>query len=411
MLVPWTSQVPSPARAAEPPDPAARLQVVIKSVYIHDDREGLFSGDGEFELHGHISDLSPYRGLVTMATRKFGGGTRDTITFGPEGLVPGAGDSSHDAEASEALGFAVYAGRRYGLYFFMVEIDPYENNEIMGEVNFYVDTAEPGLGIGTHSLRSRWQGHLGDYTITFEIRRTPLPDLHPTSIEVLSIPGGGETVCLGVENVGQKNAGPFEMVFRIDGQDVPGGTVAAGALPMGQSGKLCLPVALPFGQHKLSVDVDEDRVVAEMNELNNSFARQFFRTVGGGAGTLPPLVADPGAPAQPPDLVVTSVKVARSADGTGTCKGDEINYLFAQVKNVGQGPADEFAVRLEVRGDLKMEKVYIQALAAGAAVDVRFPTDDMNAGPQLVKAIADGDNEVSEKDETNNGLEITATCD
>ena len=115
--------------------------------------------------------------------------------------------------------------------------------------------------------------------MTFEVRRAPLPDLHPTSIEVLPNPGGGDNVCLGVENLGQKDAAPFEMVFRLDGQDIPGGTVAAGGLAAGQSGKLCLPAApMSLGQHQLSVIVDQARAVPEMDEAQQR----------PGAGVRPP---------------------------------------------------------------------------------------------------------------------------
>ena len=42
--------LPSPVRAAEPPGPVTRLQVVVKSIEIVDDREGSLSGAGEMDF-------------------------------------------------------------------------------------------------------------------------------------------------------------------------------------------------------------------------------------------------------------------------------------------------------------------------------------------------------------------------
>jgi subtilase family serine protease len=105
------------------------------------------------------------------------------------------------------------------------------------------------------------------------------------------------------------------------------------------------------------------------------------------------------------------VQVARNADGSDTCKGDAGNYVLAKIKNSGQVAAGQFTVRLAVNGNLKQEQVYVQGLSAGPTIDVKLPTDDLNSGPQSVKVLADGDNEVSESDEGNNGKEVTADCD
>jgi subtilase family serine protease len=184
----------------------------------------------------------------------------------------------------------------------------------------------------------------------------------------------------------------------------------AGRLAVGQSGELCAPVTLPTGGlHTLSATVDEVRSVPEMNELNNSLEKRFASTLIDTQGAPELTIAPPAGPL--PDLQITSVRVARNTDGSGTCQGDQSNYVLAQVKNLGQTPAKQFAVRLAVNGNLKQEKVLVAGLPLGATVDVKIQTDDLNDGPQQVKVLADGDNEVAESDENNNSRAGTADCD
>jgi hypothetical protein len=413
-----------------------RLEVVLKVVRILDDQDWFGSGEMALNLGLRTCDVRaavhpcwdsadfPPRFLGGWA-QTFSADSGDILTI--DRAFPRPGDRLDGALQAEAVGFPAYPGHAYRLVFGMMELDPTsvelaqcftfvwcDPSPALGTVSLDLDEAN-GWGIGVHGrVRSfnHDEGQPGDFEITYEVRRAPLPDLHPTSIEVLPIPGGGESVCLGVENVGQQDAGPFEMVFRIDGQDVPNGTVAAGRLAAGESGKLCLPAELPRGVHTLSASADEPRGVLEMDERNNSFERQFVRLAGGGAvGGLPDGPSVVELPEEPADLVVTSLKVARQADGSGICQGDELNHLLAQVKNAGPGPAGDFALHLAVGGDLKQERVYVQALAAGATVDVTIPTDDLNDGTQTVAVIADGDSQVPEQDENNNAHEITADCD
>jgi hypothetical protein len=428
-------QRPAPARAATPPDPAARLQVVIKSVKIFDDHEWFGSGEMHLWTTMWICDV---RAAVSPCWRsedfpprhyaaasvEFSASSDSTVTLNR--VVPQPGDYAVGSDlVSMETGFTMNYGRFYRLQFGMWESDATvvelgqcftfvlcDPDPSLGEVHMDLNQ-QSEWGFGTRTMRSvREGGGPGDFQITFEIRRTPLPDLQPTAIELLQNPAGTDSVCLVVENVGEEDAGPFEMAFRIDGQEVPGGTLAAVGLAAGQSGKHCLQTELPRGVHKLSVYVDEDRAVAEMDEYNNRFEREAvirppgLAPTGVGTGGDAPAVGDPIRP----DLVVTSLKAARDANGSGQCEGGKTNYLFAQVKNVGPVAAGPFAVRVEVSGDLKNEKGSGAGLAAGATMEVTIPTDDLKDGSQPVKVIADGDNQVSEQDEGNNTYQITANC-
>jgi hypothetical protein len=284
----------------------------------------------------------------------------------------------------------------------------------VGRISFSVDEGN-GWRIGTHSNIRAYLDPAkrpGDFDLTFEIRRTPLPDLRPTSIDILPNPGGGENACVGGENAGQQDTGPWQVTIRIDDQDVPNGVQSAGRLPVGVTGKLCLPVTSPRGSHTLSAVADEQRAIAEMDEYNNTFSSQVVRLAGDGPIGQPEVgPSRVSTDTSRPDLTVATVRVARNADGNGSCVGDSSNYVHTQVKNGGQVAAGAFAVRLAVNGNLKLEKALVAGLAAGAALDVKPPTDDLNDGSQEVKVLSDGDSEVSESDETNNSREVTATCD
>jgi hypothetical protein len=432
LCLPW----PNPPKIvqAATPDPAARLQVVLNSIYIRDDQDWL--GQGEFRLHIRLvrcaanpcaySDEPPSTAYgwwavpigkqVWGADYTFNGSTGETVH--PNRVMPEPVYEPVSPYGSAAEGVSVYQGENYAMYIGMFERDIASvvqgPGQHMGRISFSVDE-QSDWRIGTHSnIRafSDSKGGPGDFNLTFEIRRTALPDLRATSIELLPSPGGGENACVGVENVGQQDAGPWEVTLRIDGQDVPNGVQAAGRLPVGVTGKLCLGVSIPPGSHTLSAVADEQRAISEMDEYNNTFSRQIVRLAGDGP-TGQPGVGQSGVNTDPsrPDLSVASVRVARNADGSGTCVGDSSNYVLAQVRNGGQAAAGAFAVRLAVNGNLKSEKVQVASLEAGAALDVKLSTDDLNDGSQQVKVLADGDSEVGESDESNNSREVTATCD
>jgi subtilase family serine protease len=139
-----------------------------------------------------------------------------------------------------------------------------------------------------------------------------------------------------------------------------------------------------------------------MDELNNAHTQLF---VPHALGDLPE-VSRVGTQ---PDLVVTQVRVARQADGSGDCALGQDNFVLVRVENLGAA-AGPFTVRFTVRGVLKAETGTVPGLDPGAAADLAIPTDDMTHSDQSVKAIADYDNQVAEADETNNALAINAHC-
>lgn len=433
LLLPTYAPPNAVRAAAEPEDPVARLQVVVKSVYIRDARESWLRGEGDIVLRVAIwrcnegipppcfndsgADYYVYRllypdeelrdkaGPIAWAEESFGSDSGETVRLNR--LVPRAGDRMWGGNTSEQVGFALYAGRRYVLTFVMIESDPVGLDDWMGQVFHFLDTEENGLGIGTHTASSSdtcIRGIVVEtkgpcYDITYEIRRTPLPDLKPIAIRTPDDRStAGDDVCVDVQNTGPEDALSFDFNFRVDG--LLNKTFVDAALAGGQTGAFCMQTNLPdHGRHQLSVFVDEGRKVAEMDELNNELERLFFAIPVAGVLT--------GVP----DLVVTSLEVFRQANGTGACAGGGTNYLFLKIMNKGSAAAGPFVVGLEVRGDRQKERLSVQGLAAGATNSYTMPTDDLKSGPQTVKVIADVDNQVSEQDETNNARQVTADCD
>jgi subtilase family serine protease len=120
----------------------------------------------------------------------------------------------------------------------------------------------------------------GPKSVVTRLRGIDLPDLHPTEIKVLPVPGSSQKLlCAAIENIGTANAGPFDVEFKIDGVVPPGGIVSAGKLDAGKNGELCVQTALPAkGQHVLSAVVDPADVVRETYETNNRFLRTYLGT-------------------------------------------------------------------------------------------------------------------------------------
>jgi len=433
------SALGSPAPMVAAAEPTARLQIVIKQVTIHDDREGALSGQGEMLLHATIwrcnegipppcfapgfdPEYGP-RGVEMVASLLHKGiaGTAEPIarmgrisfnastgaTVPLDRPVPQAGDLMWGGNTSEQLGFAVYAGRQYVVQFAIEETDGgFTDREYLGYVLHVVDAEEHGLGLGTHTARSVVDDgpRAGDYTITYEIRRTPLPDLRPSQITVHDLPGSAKKrVCTGVQNVDLVDAGPFELALRVDGVVPPAGRAVATGMPSGTGRELCVETELPAsGQHVLTTTVDDRRQVAEYDETNNVL-EQAYQPIGPTPTPTPrPALAD---------LTVGAIRVnGRVPDGKDDCK-DGRNDVAVVVMNGGTANAGAFAVRLQVDGaaDQTTEEA-VPGLEAGQEREVRFDDVRLKKGEREFTATADASKTVDESDEDNNARTVSARC-
>lgn len=268
--------VAEPALAPEQRDPAARLQVVIKNIIIHDDRDW---GEGDINIKVQIG-RSQGALLVESTLPEFGANSGDTKLVNR--IVPAAGDVMADASIGSAIGFPVYAGETYQLAISGVDKDPIFDDQLgvlMVDIN-----EQKGWGIGSRTERGTvglgwtWGVFYGEgpgfgrgpayFSVEYEIRRVPLPDFEPRII--LRDTGDGQFYCVEVRNVGERPSGLFQVAVRTDGTLLRAPTLPA--LAVSATTEHCvLRSELPAGEHLLSFRVDEARQIPEMNESNNLY--------------------------------------------------------------------------------------------------------------------------------------------
>src|SRR6185295_8717460 len=129
LFLPWPLGGAPSAVADHAPthDPAARLQLVVNSVYvIHDNDPSIFLGDGEIKLtsivmrcvHYHLGQCDEPTNLITD-TASFSAGDKETVPLNR--VLPAFG------------GFDVYDGGEYMLRIMALESDSVGADDYMGE--------------------------------------------------------------------------------------------------------------------------------------------------------------------------------------------------------------------------------------------------------------------------------------
>ena len=460
-------QLPPPSPSGRPGivhdhrDPDARLEIIIKSIKVHDDGESRLEWDGgEFWLGVELYRVRPGCatalsgegcGILRLSRRDiaFEADTDDTVILNQSISDKGSG---HDASIGPETGIPVWADQKYQLTIYGHEMDLQFHDDV-GKLNVVL-TAEDNWHIGTYTERGERVdgGPLGNefvvrpahLSVEYEVRLMPLPDLVPTRVEQVDVAGSpNDAVCMDVRNNGPAAAGPFQMTVLVDDAVVPNGIVEAGKLPAGQVGTLCTETTLPTSGEWLSVIVDDDRIVLEQHERNNRLDRRYgfnyssvpsvslppgVFTSGPGANVSPAaagaVVIDPRPAASPtpgpaaapsqarPDLTVSAIRVnGRVPDGKDDCK-DGKNDVSVVVKNAGIANADAFVVRLQVDGaeDQTAEKS-LPGLDAGQEREVRFDGVRLKKGERKLAATADAGKAVAESNEGNNSHEVVARCD
>jgi hypothetical protein len=421
----------APVRAADPPDPAARLQFVIHKIHIIDDEDWLGSGNEKFfvDLCGD-SLTSPYNrsfacgpGASSAYEYAYDASSGDDITV--ERVSPREGDYMEGGTSPEG-GIPVYAGQHYIFTADMFDRDPAYAFDTMGDIFVHVDE-EHNWGIGTHTVRSiQENGDPGDYELTFEIRRAPLPELLNRGIHIVDA-GDGLFYCVTVQNVGERPSGLIPLAVRADGALVRATTLPA--LDEGQTTEHCvIRSELPARQHQLSFMVDEARQIPEMNETDNYYEWKIpaiapAAGVTGATADPQPVNTAPGTAPSPqpkpsgtqpepsnaqPDLVVRAIRTnGQPIVGKTSCT----TGVTVVVRNDGKANADSFVLRLSVDGDKNQTSDRdVKGLAAGQEREVRFDDVRLKAGERVLGAIADADHSVDEANEENNDSKISVLC-
>jgi hypothetical protein len=453
-------------------DPAARLQVVIHTIHVVNDRDGRFTGDGDLTLTAEVWRCSGLTGpcaaggnAAQMAkfSQDFDLGSGKTKNM--ERIIPLAADVKENRTTSEEGGLVVVAGQRYLFQIDVVENDFADGDDYMGGVQKVMEQAN-NWAIGLYE--SEPAGHFadtslpddkgicagcsgiidGDYLVTYEIRTMPLPDLRPTGIRVAGhdAQSDQDTVCLGVVNEGLLDAGAFDMSLFVDRSLPVGGATSVAGLAAGATYEGCVATYLPkTGTHEMELIIDIYRMVPESNENNNDLAKPLARTAapagpatagnGGPVTNAPPSTADgaaetadagetktPGTKTTVPgpkttasptpgqaDLTVSTLKVnGQVPDGKDDCKAGK-NGVTVTVKNAGAARAEGFAVRLTVDGAEAGEQT-VNGLDAGKEREVRFGEVQLKKGEHQITASADAKETVSEADEENNEAKVSPRC-
>jgi hypothetical protein len=411
-------------------DPYARVQVVIKKIIVHDDTDW---GNGEiaisFTVNSSRNGCVPFSSsecetlLLSGALPEFSASNGTVKTF--ERSIPAYTDSTTDDAISPPFGIPLRPGTQYGISIRGDERDPTIDDR-MGILNILITDKDGQVQFGTRTER----GLLNDcdvfggcgtenakYSVEYEIRSAPLPDLRPVNIKIYDLPGNPKKlVCAAVQNIETADAGPFEVALKVDGVVPPGGQATAGKLASGDAGELCAEIALPAtGQHQLSAVVDEADGVLEYNERNNVYEQAYTgRTASGPTPTPGPILLTGPNTAQgngsgQTDLIVSAVKDnGRVPDGKNDCK-DGKNAVSVVVKNTGAARAGAFAVQLAVDGGEAIDAA-VDGLDAGKEREVKLGEVQLKKGERKLTATVDPKNTVGESDETHNARTVTAAC-
>jgi hypothetical protein len=412
----------SPVRAADPPDPAARLQLVIHKIDVQDDHD--LWGSGEMLLEVKICPMGDAivecRPGPTISSRlKFSASTGDTVTF--DRVVPDDRDVA-DGGASAEAGLPVYPGQRYLLHAQIREEDSgLARREDLGKVtavleqgnDWHIGTTRGVSDEGFDPDSCCGQGQIADYLLTYEIRRTPLPDLQVHGFGVVDA-GEGRFLCGQIENVGQRSSPLIPLTVRANEATVRTTTVTA--LEPGQTTELCIPRAeLPARTHGLWFALDEPRQIPEMDETNNLSGLAVRSLEPSSSASVPapspepkPTVEKAEPSGDKPDLTVSAIRVnGQVPDGKNDCK-DGKNTVAVIVRNAGTVASDTFGLRLTVDGvDLDAG---VLGLNAGQEREITFNDVQLKKGEHGLKAVADPARAIDETKDNNNELKVSARC-
>ncbi|HEX3245630.1 MAG TPA: CARDB domain-containing protein [Chloroflexota bacterium] len=442
LIFPLLTEAGAPTRAlADEPivrdhrDPDARIQVVLKQVHIFDDEDTI--GEGEIHLLAIVTECVDAQcvwqcavpndyciadgPIYSQALMNFGANSGDRVNLGDR-VMPRADDAVFAATraalgVSDETGIPLHVGKHYqfGVLGWENDVGPFDF-DTLGYFSVDLDESN-GWGTGSDTrIGFQNDGTPGDFEMTFEIRRTPLPDLVPQSIQGQLLDDGRPIVCTLVANVGEQDSGDFQMVLRADGADIPSGTFGGPRLAVGEKLSHCFLVAA--GQHRYTLSVDESHQVAEMNEYNNTLDQAVALRLlpAGGVNTLTgPISVAPEAPTgvQPittaeADLTVESIRVkGKEPSGQNDCDPGK-NDITVTVKNEGTAAAAAFVVRLLVDDDASVKNV--PNLDPGKGTSVEFGGVQLKKGERKLAATVDPQKLVAESNDDNNELKITARC-
>jgi hypothetical protein len=410
----------APVGAAPSPDPAARLQIVIKNIRINNDRDGWARGSGELTLFTRFCPMSdsydPCTGQDGVLSQwDFSADSGEDVK--PNLIIPWPGSEiTLYGDASYGGGEPVYSGRNYAVRFSMLEHDDDTGDQNMGEAWWGLYEAdnwsvgEHTQGSDSHSDGAAWDHP--DFVVTFEIRRAPLQDpLLQQPLQLVTSNATGLAICGVIDNIGEMPSTPMPLTIRANEAVVRQLTVPA--LAVGQSVQQCINRSeLPPQQIGVTFTLDEARQIPEMHEdYNSSFVTVPALAATGGTDPTRPVPApspEPKPTGEKPDLSVKAIRLKGQEAGAKISCAAGPNSVVVRLKNNGKGDAGSFTVRLVVDGDDR--DTTVEGVPAGEEHEVAFDNVPLKKGEHTLKAIADPDHAVSEGKDDNNSLKVSARC-
>jgi subtilase family serine protease len=213
-----------------------------------------------------------------------------------------------------------------------------------------------------------------------------LPNLRPTAIqyELVNL-FAGQTIAFdsGVQNAGGQASGAFQVRWRVDGQDVGGGTHASVPADTTElTGNSRVEWLATAGEHVVTFVVDTTAAVTEANELDNSRA------------LVVRISPDPR-----PDLTPLAFRY-RPAD---LVEGGTVTFETS-TRNLGLGDAPAFTLQWRVDGEAQGPARTHPGVDAGATLvdDAGRLSWPASAGTHVIEVTLDVENTIAEADEGNN---------
>jgi subtilase family serine protease len=203
---------------------------------------------------------------------------------------------------------------------------------------------------------------------------TKTPDLTISSISwypLVPAPGDTVTFTATVENLGIAQADEFRLQYLVDG--LSQGTHSIAELETGESSVKEFSWIAEPGPHEVTLAVDYENKIAEIDEDNNNLTLGF----------------------PPPDIAIVSFSSSTTNPGDG-----EIIILDLEITNQGPGKSTPSHIQIEV-DDVPLAVVDMTGLGPDETARQSFSWQ-AESGVHTIKATADISNAVWEIDESNN---------
>jgi subtilase family serine protease len=327
-----------------------------------------------------------------------------TVTHGDEveihaRIMNTGGRNASDFEVS-AYYRPLREGERWLLLQTLTDVDVVASQQGYIELTFTMATTD--LELGTYEIRvvADSANQISEVdelnnslqtTLTVVASASGMPDLQPISLSYEPInPGTADdtlpwNVSAEVENTGDADAGPFSVVFLVDGQEFDRKFLFV--LPVGGSSTLVgeldpYELSLGPGTYEITVQVDPENQADEQDEANNSIT---------GSLTL-----------QSPELHPTGLSFDKSV-----VRLDEEVRVSVGVANSGEGTAKDVEVSFFV-GETRFATSKVALLGQGQEVTVTGLLDPEKLGlsPSVypIRVVIDPRNLLQELDEANNEM-------